>query len=396
MLDLRNMQKGRQGTADDPPLSGAWGSLLQRMRRLAQAFNLWLWVFVLLPTLLAAVYFFGIASDLYLTEAKFIVRTQSSVPASLLGAFLQDTGLVRSSDDTFSVNEFIMSRDAVRDLERENGIREIFGRPEADFITRFPNPISGSSFEALYRHYGDFVEIRTDSSTGVSTLRVKAYRPEDAQAIAAALLQDSERLVNTLNQRAEHDALELARREVTRAQQHLAEADSRLTAYRLQVQILDPKLTSTNIYETLAQISAAKVSTETMLAQLTRDAPTSPAIPGLQTRLAALKQQMAETEARITGGDGSVATKVAEFERLTLERELAERQLASATESLEKARIDVARQALYIEHIVQPNLADYPLYPKRVVSFVMVLVTCFLAYSIAWLLIAGVREHATG
>ena len=396
MSDLRDFQKSSPGAVDGRGSSGTWRPGLQWLRRLLQAFNPWLWVFVFLPTLLAGIYFFGIASDLYLSEAKFIVRTQSSVPASLLGAFLQDTGLVRSSDDTFSVNEFIMSRDAVRGLEREDNLREIFARPEADFISRFPNAISGPSFEALYRHYGDFVEIRTDSSTGVSTLRVKAYRPEDAQAIANALLRDSERLVNTLNQRAEHDALDLARSEVARAQQHLSDVDDKLTAYRLQVQILDPKLTSGSIYETLAQITAAKVSTETLLAQLLKDAPTSPAIPSLQTRLAALNRQIAETEAKITGGDGSVATKLAEFERLTLERELAERQLASAMGSLEKARVDVQRQALYIEHIVQPNLADYPLYPRRIVSFVMVLATCLVTYGIAWLLIAGVREHATG
>ena len=43
----------------------------------------------------------------------------------------------------------------------------------------------------------------------------------------------------------------------------------------------------------------------------------------------------------------------------------------------------------------QPNLADYPLYPKRVNSFATIVVSCLLLYGIAWLLVAGVREHAS-
>jgi hypothetical protein len=42
----------------------------------------------------------------------------------------------------------------------------------------------------------------------------------------------------------------------------------------------------------------------------------------------------------------------------------------------------------------QPNLPDFRLYPKRIVLASLVLATCLLAYGIAWLLVASVREHA--
>ena len=70
-----------------------------------------------------------------------------------------------------------------------------------------------------------------------------------------------------------------------------------------------------------------------------------------------------------------------------------EKALASAFTSLEAARIEAQRQQLYLETIAQPNLADYPLYPKRIVSFGMVLASCLLVYGIAWLLVASAREH---
>ena len=62
--------------------------------------------------------------------------------------------------------------------------------------------------------------------------------------------------------------------------------------------------------------------------------------------------------------------------------------------SLEAARIEAQRQQLYLEAVAQPNLADYPLYPKRIVSFITVFATCLLAYGLAWLLVANVREHS--
>ena len=394
MIELGGLRRDQSATLGGRGVAGAASGLWLSLRKLFAVFNIWLWVFVFFPTLLAGVYYFGIASDLYLSEASFIVRTQSHIPAGVFGALLQNTGFVRSSDDTSSVHDFIMSRDAVRKLENNDHLREIFDRPGADFITRFPNLISGSSFEALYRHYGDYVSVSSDSATGVSVLRVKTYRPEDAQAIARALLQYSEQLVNELNARAEDDALNTARHEVALAEQRVAEVQDRLTAYRFRVQMLDPKTTSSGIYETLKQITASRITTETQLAELTKDAPINPQIPALRTRLAALDDQIAAARAKIIGDGDSVAANLTEYEHLSLERELAERSLASATTSLEAARIEAQHQQLYIEHIVQPNLADYPLYPKRLISFVTVLATCVVAYGIAWLLIAGVREHA--
>jgi capsular polysaccharide transport system permease protein len=308
-------------------------SLGQVLRKWARAFNIWLWVFVFFPTLCAGVYYFGIASDLYMSEADFIVRTEMPAASTgLLGTLLQSTGLTRSSDDTFSVNSFMLSRDAVSLLEKHDHLREIFDRPEADFITRFPNFFSGSSFERLYEHYLDFAEVTYDSVTGVTRLRVKAYRPQDAQGIADALLSYSEDLVNELNARAEQDSLDVARHEVE-----------------------------------LVQANLEKIEAER--AQLGR----GPTV-GLP-------------------GANNTTSSFSAFDKLNLERNLAEKSLAAATESLESARVRAQSQHLYIEHVVAANLPDYPLYPKRLLSFVVVTVTCFVGYGIAWLLAAGIREH---
>ena len=365
-----------------------------RIRQLYRSLNIWFWAIVGLPTLVAGVYYFAIASDLYLSEAKFIVRSPKQVQTSSIGALLQSTGLGRAVDDTAVVEDFIMSRDVVRKLEQQNDLRAVFDRPEGDFVTRFPGMLRRSDFEALFRRYDHFVSVETDNTSGVTALRVKAYRPEDAQAIARALLNLSEQLVNELNERARKDALDTARREVDRADQQISQIQSELTAYRVQQKMLDPKTASTGVLSLIGQMSAALATARTQLGELLKNSPNSPQIPLFRTRIASLDTLIAEERAKLSGETNSVVSTVTEYERLTLDRELAEKALASAFTSLEAARLEAQRQQLYLETIAQPNLADYPLYPKRVLSFAMVLVSCLLAYAIAWLLVMSAREHA--
>jgi len=147
--------------------------------RLFGALNIWFWAIVGVPTLVAAVYYFGIASPQYLSEAEFVVRGPGAQKSMAGGvANLLQGGASEGQDDAMMVQAFIMSRDAVRDLDRHADLRAILDRPEADAVSRFPGIISWrADFEALYKAYSRFVQVDFDQSTNVSTLQVKAYRP---------------------------------------------------------------------------------------------------------------------------------------------------------------------------------------------------------------------------
>ena len=251
-----------------------------------------------------------------------------------------------------------------------------------------------SDFEALFRRYDHFVSVEIDATTGVSTLRVKAYRPEDARALAAAILGYSEKLVNDLNDRSRRDTLAIARTEVDRAEERISRIQGELTAYRVEQKMLDPKTASAGVLELIGQMNAALATARTQLGELLKNSPNSPQVPLVKTRIASLDKLIAEERAKLSGETNSVVASLTEYERLVLDRELAEKTLASAFTSLEAARLEAQRQQLYLETIAQPNLADYPLYPKRIVSFGMVLASCLLGYLIAWLLVISAREHA--
>jgi capsular polysaccharide transport system permease protein len=361
-----------------------------------RSLNIWFWALVGLPTLIAGVYFFGIASDLYLSEVKFVVHGPSKGPSSALSAMLESAASSAISEDTYAVHEYLMSRDAVRRLEREDDLRTLLDRPEGDLISRFPGAwFWRKDFEALYKAYSRFVSVEAATSSGVSTLQVKAYRPEDAQRLARALLTFSEQLVNTLNDRARRDALAVFRREVDDTEQNIAKIQTQLTAYRIKEKMLDPKSASAGPIELLAQMNTQLANAKGQLAEIIKNSPNSPHIPLVRTRIDSIEKLIAEERSKITGDNSSLATALSEYEHLDTQRLLAEKTLASAFTSLEAARLAAQRQQLYIETITQPNLADYPLYPKRLASFGTVTATCLLIYGIAWLLVSGVREHAS-
>src|SRR5437667_851822 len=152
MAEIRQLDRAqpiaRAATID---AAGVRSRARGRAFRLFRSLNIWFWAIVGLPTLIAGVYYFAIASDLYLSEAKFIVRSPKQVQTSTIGALLQSTGLGRAADDTAAVQDFVMSRDAVRKLEQKNDLRTVLSRGEGDFVTRFPGIwFWRKDFEALF------------------------------------------------------------------------------------------------------------------------------------------------------------------------------------------------------------------------------------------------------
>ena len=70
------------------------------------------WLFILtvvVPTLLSVIYFGFIASDVYISESRFVVRSPERQTASPLGMFIKGSGFSRSQDDTYTVQDFMLS-----------------------------------------------------------------------------------------------------------------------------------------------------------------------------------------------------------------------------------------------------------------------------------------------
>ena len=363
----------------------AWQGFVRRHALLFATF--------VLPSVIGALYYGVIAADRYTSEAQFVVRSPSKAGVDQLSSVIRSTGTERASDEASAVHQFVKSRDAVDLLLREAELRAILSRPESDPVWRFPGWFSKDLREKLYDRYLDFVSIKQDSGTGISTLVVQSFRPEDSVKVAQVLLQGSETLINRLNDRARRDTIRAAEAEVDIAKERAFERREELTTFRTRVGTVDPAKTSQSLLETIGKLSFESAQVNAQLAEAQRNSPQGPQIANLRNRIQAIDQQIVEEKRRIGGSAQALAPIIADYERLVLEREFADRALASALASLENARIDSQRQQLYLERVVEPHAADYPAQPKRLMWIAIVIMLSGSVFSILRSLINNIRAH---
>lgn len=367
---------------------------LAALRRRSSTRRILFGIVVVLPTVVGAIYYGLIASKKYVSEAQYIVRGVSNHQTTGLTALLTTFGISRTADDTYAIQNFMQSRDAVRQLEERLPLRAIFSRASADFIARFPHFWRGDSFEMLYEYFQQHVTVLQDQTTGVSSLRVVAFSPEDSQAIAAALLRLGEKRANRMNARAEQDTVENARSEVARAEAKVVAAQADLTAFRNHEMLIDPSQNSVAMLDTITKLSGDLSQTSIQIGEAVSGSPSSPLIQSLQARAVALRQGIATQQGKMAGNDSALAGKVSVYERLTLSRDLADKSFGNTLSALDAARQEARRQKIYVETIVEPNLPDEDTEPQRARSVLTIFVMSFAVFAMGWILLAGAKEHA--
>lgn len=349
---------------------------------------------VLLPTLAASLYYGLIASDVYVSESRFVVRSPQQRTPSGLGALLQGAGFSRSQDDTYSVHDYVRSRDALKELDQKLELRRAYSLDTIDFFNRFPGLDRDDSFEAFHRHYLKHVSIDYDSVSSISVLTVRAYAAGTAQAVNESLLHMGERLVNNLNERSRRDLIEVARAEVRQSEDRAKNAALALSGFRAGRNVVDPTQQSTLQLQGVARLQEELLAAQTQLAQLQRLSPRNPQIGALSARIDLLRKAVASESAKVTGSDGSLMSKSPAYDRLVLEKAFADRQLASALGALDAARADAARKQLYLERLVQPHMPDRAVEPRRVRSILTVFVLGLVLWGVVSLVVSSVKEHA--
>jgi capsular polysaccharide transport system permease protein len=364
-----------------------------RLKRFLRRFDKIFMFTVFLPTLLAAVYYGAIASDVYISESRFLVKNPQRAAQTGLGALLQGTGFSRSQDDTYSVHDYLVSRDALRELDEKLGLRKVYSAPGIDVVNRFPGLEGDQSFESLFRYFQKHVTIEYDSVSSISVLRVRAYAADEAAKINDMLLRMSERLVNNLNTRSRQDLIEVAREEVRVAEDRAKTAALALSSYRADRGVFDPDRQGALQLQGVARLQEELLATEGQLAQIRQVAPNNSQIPVLTSRIEVLRRSAESETAKVLGKGTSLTSKSPAFDRLVLERTFADRQLAAAMAALDVARSEAQRKQLYLERLVQPNQPDKALEPRRVRAVFTVFMVGLLLWGVVSLVVSSVKEH---
>jgi len=353
---------------------------------------------VVVPVFLSILFFGFYATDIYVSESSYVVRSPNKQSASVggLGAILEGagfSGFAKAPDDVYAVTQYIRSRDALKYLDGQLDLRAAWGNREIDLFHRFDPLGRDNSQEALYEYYLKRLKVGAEPASGITTLNVSGFKPEEVLKMNQLLLGKAEELVNTLNERGRNDLIRFAEKEVNLAEDKAKAAAHALSDYRNTEAVVDPEKQTMLHFEQVARLQEELIRTRGQLTQLKVFAPDSPHPPALELRAQTLETEIAAETEKITGGENSLASKAAEYQRLQLEREFADKQLAVAMSSLEGARNEAQRQQLYLETIAKPSLPDDATYPKRPRGVITTLILGLVAWGILAMLLAGVREH---
>lgn len=350
---------------------------------------------VVAPTMLVACYYFLFAANQYESQADYVVRhAESPASSGAAGQLLGFTfGRSTTSPDAYLIEDYLLSHETVTRLRAEDELVARFRSPSADWISRlwFADP----SPEWLLRYYRNQVSIEQDEESGISHLRVHAFTPADARHIAAKLLLLGEAQINRLNTRSFNDAVASAQAERDAMEKTLVSLQQQLTQFRRTRGDIDPEGTGKAQIGLVTSLTGDLVAARSRLnAMRGLISPTSPQYRALAAQIRALEAQVAAQSAGIAGAGASTAASLGDYEALLLRRDQAARQFAAASDRLESAKAQAARQQLYLVRVVDANMPVRSLYPERGKIVLTVLLGLALAYAIGWLIVAGIREHS--
>lgn len=348
---------------------------------------------IILPTAIAAVYFGFLASDVYISDSEFVVRSPDKPAQSGLGLLLKSSGFANAGDEVYAAQNYVLSRDALKALNAGKDYEKAYGKSSISIFDRF-DPIGyDGTFEDLFKYYKNRVTIQHDATSSITTLTVKAYDPRDAQRFNERLLEMAEATVNRLNERGREDLIRFAQAEVNDAKKKAQDSALALSAYRNQEGVVDPEKQATVQLQMISKLQDELIATRTQLRELRAFAPENPQITVLNTRAKGLADEIEDQLSLVAGGRRSLSSQAAKYQRLVLDNQFAERQLASAMASLEDAKNEARRKQAYVERIVEPNLPDKALEPRRLRGIFSTFILGVVAWAVLSMLIAGMLEH---
>lgn len=347
---------------------------------------------VVAPFLLCAAYLFFVATDQYHSNVAFSTRSEekASAAAGLLGALTQISSGTASDLDI--LREYITSQRMIEAVETRIGLREIYRQPSFDPAFALAED---ASIEDVLRYWNRMVHVSFDQHAGIIAVRTEAFSPEDARAVATAILEESSRLVNELSEQARQDAIRFAGVDLAEAEENLRNQRKKLSEFRGEYRIVDPEADVAGQMGLLGalqtELAQALVERDTLLSYAEQD---DQRVVQANRRIDAITSRIAaeRTNLGIGGVDVALTDVLGRYEELRTDLEFASAAYTQALSNLTLARAEARRQARYLAVHIEPTLAEEALYPRRWLLVMLIGGFLFLAWSIVMIAYYNIRD----
>ena len=370
--------------------------IARRRRRRLRMLVARLAAFVGLPTLVAAIYFFLVATPLYATKSEFVIQQADAGAAAGMGGLFTGTSFATQAD-SISVQGYLLSRDAFQRLNRDQGFAAHFSGPGIDVLRRLATDASLEDGYALYR---DMIEIGYDPTEGVLKMEVVAADPETSAGFSRALIDYAEEEVDQLTARLRQEQMSDAAASFASAEAKMLAAQQRVVDLQEQLGVVSADAELSNTYGQIGVVETALREERLRLDELSSvRRPNAARVQLAEQTIARLEAELAALREGLTD-DGSDAASLA---RVTAELGVAQMDLQTrqlllqqAAQQMEAARIEANRQVRYLSTSVPPIPPDEPTYPRAWQNTALALLVFAGIYLMVSLTVAILREQVSG
>ncbi|ATP49078.1 ABC transporter permease [Pseudomonas sp. SWRI100] len=350
---------------------------------------------VILPMILAAVYYGVFAVDRYVSSAQVVVRQDGGTPgAQVPGLATLLTGANPASrEETLYLREFITSMDMMLLLEEKAHWIEQFSAQRSDVFFWLDE---NAPRENLLKYYQRMVSAHYDETTGLLRVEVQAFTPELSEQMLRIILQASEHFVNEVSHNIAREQMKFAQSELESARINYAKRKTELMDFQNINKVLDGANTAqsraTIIADLESQYTKEQASLTEMSFKLRSDAPQ---IRQQKQKVEAITQQLAkEKRLLVSSPKGSQLNVVASrFQQLTLDAGIAEETYKASVAALDNARIEASKKIRTLVTVVSPNTPQLALYPERWYNLATILLGLLMLYGITRFILASIEDH---
>jgi capsular polysaccharide transport system permease protein len=351
---------------------------------------------ILAPVVVVSFYLFFLASPRYVAESRFSVQASQSATGGGSGANSPITSLLSSGSTTnaaagfvdgWLVQDFLNSRDCMRQLDQRIGLRKYLTRTGLDPLN---NLSPRANDDDLYAAYRRVVRNSFNMIESVNTLDVAAFSPQDSVAISNGLLEVTQDFVNRMDQQGINDALKVNRQTVESAEAQDKTALAALARWRTEHGDVDPAAKAAMLLSQIgleeSALSAAEVSLEQIKAMHN---PQHPMLKPAEGQVQDLQRRVSELRAQMSGDGNTSASEMKSYVELTNAQTYADTNLLSARQNYQQALANALALQRYLRIVARPVPEVVPSQPNPY-FYLFVAMACGCALAGTWTLCLGV------
>jgi capsular polysaccharide transport system permease protein len=365
-------------------------------------FLLHLFVFILAPTILSAIYVGFYATPRYVSEFQILYHPgekSSALPSTGSGGLLSSLlGSSSSVDMTRVIDAYLSSKAVVAAVEPNVGLKKMYSAPNIDWLDRLSPDAPADKLQAYFKKRVSVYE----ENGGFILVDVEAFTASDAHNLALALIQSVDELVSDMYDRPKRESVEFNRGEVQRNEKELVDATQAVTTFR-------EKHSDYDFSKSVGQLSGVVGGLQSQLADIMSQLQSvhslmganAPQVSVLNARIDALRGQIkVERDKLASSGrpDGDVggapySQVMATYESLLQAQDFARQLYLASRQSYESARENAARKDAYIVSFVPPSMPDRATAPNASTHIWTTFFACLTLYAVGSILIGLVRDQ---